>query len=91
MANVERWMKNEANCVAVLMSQDARILHTERSLIKAYNKGVMNAAEETAQVGRSCSRDVRTYGSLSRVTSTHVGEFFARAVRKIRKLRIEEE
>lgn len=62
----------------------------EVALTAARDAGRDERGEEDARIvaaiGRSISADVRRWGSFSRVTSTHVGEFFARAVKEIRRL-----
>jgi len=72
-------------------TEDARMRDIEAALTAAYNQGwnegVEAAAESCADIGRSVSADVRRWGYLSRVTSTHVGEFFARATKSIRRLK----
>ncbi len=91
MATAEEELKVEAYSVAGIGVESSRVLHTERSLIKAYNKGLMDGAKATAKTGRESTKLGRAWGGNIPIESYHVGAFFRDALEDIRKLVIRED
>ncbi len=87
LKETDRWLSNQdrTDIIEAALTQ----VHNEGKR-EGYNEVIKAAAVSCAAIGRSISADVRRWGSLSRVTSTHVGEFFTRATKAIRSLRIED-